>query len=190
MKRREALKNTGLLLAFFGSSSALTLLQACKSEPKDSWKPVFIESEQLKAVSALIDTFLPGNSTFPSGTSVGMHRFMDSFVQDTMKDAVKQKIKTSLTDFFASFMNKTSTKFEDADFDTRAAFVQEQLIKEQQSQDKTAFPLLNQLKGLLAFGYTTAEKVSKEVLVYDPVPGPYQGKIPLSDTNGRLYAAI
>jgi len=33
------------------------------------------------------------------------------------------------------------------------------------------------------FGYYTSEKVGEEILSYDPVPGVFQGCIPLSDVG-------
>jgi len=49
-----------------------------------------------------------------------------------------------------------------------------------------AVPFFKMLKDLTYEGYFTSEKVGKEVLRFDPIPGSYQGCIPLEDV-GRLW---
>ena len=39
------------------------------------------------------------------------------------------------------------------------------------------------MKSMVLMVYFTSEKIGKEVLVYDPVPGDYHGCIPLGDKN-------
>jgi hypothetical protein len=51
---------------------------------------------------------------------------------------------------------------------------------EAQSKEKTFFHLI---KELTLLGYFTAEPVGKNVLHYDPIPGRYQGCIPISEVG-------
>jgi hypothetical protein len=39
------------------------------------------------------------------------------------------------------------------------------------------------LKSMILWGYVTSEEIGRNVLSYDPVPGEYQGCIPLSDVG-------
>ena len=53
--------------------------------------------------------------------------------------------------------------------------------KEGEDQLKEIFPAL---KELVVVGYFTSEMGATEALVYNPIPGPYEGCIPMSDVNG------
>ena len=44
------------------------------------------------------------------------------------------------------------------------------------------------LKSMVLWGYLSSEQIGTEVLVYDPVPGEYDGDYPLSETGGRSWS--
>jgi len=45
------------------------------------------------------------------------------------------------------------------------------------------YSFLMKIRYYTLFGYYTSEKVGEEILSYDPVPGVFQGCIPLSDVG-------
>ena len=57
MKRREALQRTGLLAGSLAVTPALIgLLQSCQKQERLSWKPVVLDEDQARFVSAMVDT--------------------------------------------------------------------------------------------------------------------------------------
>lgn len=46
-------------------------------------------------------------------------------------------------------------------------------------KDAGPLPFYRQVKALTLLGYFTSKEIGTKVLVYDPVPGPYKGDIPL-----------
>ena len=65
-------------------------------------------------------------------------------------------------------------------------------------QEKEQLPLLKinnpnsvfytALRGLVVTGYMLSEKVGTEYLDYDPVPGAYEGCVPLSENGGMNFS--
>ena len=53
-----------------------------------------------------------------------------------------------------------------------------------QNKEKTFF---HQIKELTLLGYFTSEPVGKNVLHYDPIPGRYDGCIPLSEVGNKSW---
>ena len=53
-----------------------------------------------------------------------------------------------------------------------------------QSKEKTFFHLI---KELVLLGYFTSEPIGKNVLHYDPIPGRYDGCIPLADVGNVAW---
>jgi hypothetical protein len=49
--------------------------------------------------------------------------------------------------------------------------------------ESEGFPFYRMMKELALLGYFQSERISKEVLSYDPTPGPYIGCMPYSDVG-------
>lgn len=50
------------------------------------------------------------------------------------------------------------------------------------SQNPSSFGLL---RSTTILGYSSSEQVGRNVLTYDPVPGRYDGRMPLDQVGGR-----
>jgi hypothetical protein len=59
-----------------------------------------------------------------------------------------------------------------------------EIAKASQNRQKTFFHLI---KELTLTGYFTSEKIGKEITHYDPVPGRYQGCIPLAEVGNKAW---
>jgi hypothetical protein len=59
-----------------------------------------------------------------------------------------------------------------------------EIAKASQQKEKTFF---HQIRELTLVGYFTSEPIGKEVLHYDPIPGRFQGCIPLSEVGNKSW---
>ena len=58
------------------------------------------------------------------------------------------------------------------------------IAEDSQGKEKTFF---HQIKELTLLGYFTSEEIGKNVTHYDPIPGKYQGCIPLADVGNKAW---
>lgn len=193
MKRREALKNTAILggTAAF-SATLLTLFQACKAQPRLSWKPQFLSIEQAQLVTALVDTILPKTDT-PGGLDVKVDILIDLLYAKTYDEQGQQNIVAEMD----GFNDKCVAKFGKVFYELAAAEKKAILQAEEANSptfnsgvwgasvgEQKPVGFYRSFKSLAVWGYCSSEEIGKNVLKYDAVPGDYQGCIPLSDIGG------
>ncbi len=196
MDRRAYIKQTTLLLGYTLSAGAITqLLNSCRQEAALDWKPLSFNPQQAATISAITETILPKTNTSPGATELGVPQFIDKMIAQLLNSSEQQKMKDGLREFEAACVKKYSTSFIDL-----PATQKEQFLTEQDEQSP-AFPIsmwgimldpnpkpvtfFRRIKSLTLMGYFTSEKIGKEYLVYDPVPGQYLGCIPLNNSNSH-----
>ncbi len=90
MDRRSALKKTGLLAgAAVAMPSILSILHACKREPRLTWQPEFFTEDEAQTIASLVDMILPRTDT-PGALDVKVDVFIDRIIAKTY-DAEGQK---------------------------------------------------------------------------------------------------
>ena len=193
MNRREYIKNTGLFLGYAVSVSAVSdLLISCQNEAKLVWKPVFLSNNQANTIAEMAETILPKTAT-PGAKDLGVPQFIDKMLKELLTEADQKE-----------FVEGIESLDERCKKDYGKVFVKcEQMQKEEilTKLDKEAskFPpnlwgivlvekpdpiiFFRRMKSLTLMGYFTSEKVGKEILRYDPVPGTYIGCMPLNGMN-------
>jgi hypothetical protein len=190
MDRRTALKKTA---AWAGTAaiapSLFSILQSCQNEPRLNWQPAILSSDQARLISSLVDTILPKTET-PGGLDMKVDLFIDKVVhalydEESQKavlaemDAFNADCKATLGDNFSALSNeekaqflrekeKGSAKFNGAVWGTAVG-----------KQEPVGF--YRSIKSMMLWGYFTSQEIGKNVLSYDPIPGNYNGCIPLSD---------
>lgn len=187
MKRREALRQASLILGYTLTAPAiLGVLNGCKPEPKitidPNWKPQFFAKDQIKSLVAIVDTFIPKTDS-PSASEVGVVEFLDSMYATILKPEAKKLFAEGLI----QLGNITNGK----SFDSLTASERNTAMSKLESKQ---LPLLKDnkpnnvfytaLRGLVVTGYMLSEKIGTEYLAYDPVPGNYEGCIPLERNGG------
>ncbi|MEL6924318.1 MAG: gluconate 2-dehydrogenase subunit 3 family protein [Bacteroidota bacterium] len=196
MNRRDAIKKSALLggTAVF-SASLLTLMQACKETPRLDWTPQLLSTEEAHLVSALVDTILPKTDT-PGGLDVKVDMVIDLLWQKGLDDTGQQKMKSALAAFDATCVEKFGNPFAQMTAEDRKTILQEEEAKAPKfgkgvwglgvgPQPDVGF--YRSFKSLAVMAYCTSEEVGKNVLKYEPVPGPFQGCIPFSEV-GKVYS--
>ena len=191
MKRRDAIKQTAIILGgTISAGSIMGVMSGCKAEPTLDWKPSFLSSDQAALVAEIAETILPATST-PGAKDVGVPQFIDNMLNEYSREKDKQGFLNGLEVLEKTCHNAHGKSFMDFDETGRkgvlTAFMNK--AKEERTaqgdtsalswEEKPAKPFFDLMKELTCLGYFTSEKIGTEVLRYDPVPGDYNGCIPL-----------
>lgn len=196
MNRREALKRTAALGgAAVGTTSLMTLLQSCQSQPRLGWQSQFLSADHARLVTALVDTLLPATDT-PGGLDVKVDMFID-LAYARMLDAPAQEAQTAQLDAFnTTCTDKFGKPFHELDAAQRAEILREEEARAPKfnggvwgtavgEQEPVGF--YRSFKSMAIWAYCSSEEIGKNVLNYDPIPGPYQGCIPFEEV-GKVWS--
>ncbi|MEM9823030.1 MAG: gluconate 2-dehydrogenase subunit 3 family protein [Bacteroidota bacterium] len=216
MTRRDAIKRTALIMGYAVSATAtMGVLNGCSADPAEKgWQPAFFDKEQIQLVAEMAEQILPATDT-PGAKEVLVHRFMDQMLNDCYIPELQQRFTEGLKGFseecvktYKRPFRKCSseqqrqilTKYDEAAYAMKAQIKAEQkaekaifLEKEKETQVGNGYLLTNRdpfftmFKELTLLGYFTSTKVGTEILNYDPIPGNYDGCIPLPE-NGRGWS--
>lgn len=194
--RREVLRRVSMLLGFAVSGSTMAgVLAGCSAtEPKTAWTPIGLTAHQAATLSAMVDHLLPKSST-PGAVELGVDRFIDALLKDFFSSDGRQAFAAGLDGvdvdahrFGASFAALTPAQ-KDQLFQKYEASspAPDPTVWGASISEKPAAPsFYRQFKELALVGYFTSETVGKTILKYDPVPGRFDGCIPLADV-GNLW---
>ena len=173
MQRRDLLRAVGGATAF-----ALLPLDAVAA-----WSRVAsgariaegLSDSQLALVGAISDTILPRTDT-PSATDVAVPAFVNVIVGENYIDAQRTQFVAGLDAFDAKAKADAGSSFVDLAPAARGAF-----IESIEAAPRNAEPARTywRLKGLVLHGYFTSERVSKDVLHTEIMPGRFDGSAPM-----------
>lgn len=195
MNRREALKGTAMIFGYAVTGSTVAaLMQSCDTGAKLTWVPQVLSESQAKTLSAVVDRILPATDT-PGALDVGVDQFIDRMLKTVFPEEIQNGFSTGLDEFNAS-ANSTFGK----DFVKLKPEQQDELIRQYEEKsgplpssiwvfsngEPKDFPFYRMMKELALMGYFQSERIGKEVLAYDPIPGVYQGCIPYGDV-GKVW---
>lgn len=200
MERREVLKSMSLALGYTLTPSALTgLLSACSNQQMIGWEPKFFTSNEAYAVQQLADILLP-STDIPGAKEVGAHIFADIFLADAANDGDREKVKKGVTLWINAFESKIDKAVGDADYDDFKGSMQDYFKIDEMDQNRVRtlmrntspndddeeywiYHFLFKFKDLLMLGFYASEQIGENVLTYLPVPGKFEGCIPLQDVG-------
>lgn len=196
MNRREALKNTALLGGTaVVSTSLLTLLQSCQQQPRLGWQPQFLNVNHAQLISSLVDTMLPATDT-PGGLDVKVDLFIDLVFAKTMEEEAKKQKVAEMDEFNEMCAARFGKVFHQLDADQKKTILQDEESNSPTfnggvwgtavgEQEPVGF--YRSLKSMAIWAYCSSEEIGKNVLNYDPIPGPFKGCIPFSDV-GKVWS--
>jgi len=191
--RREALRRAALLLG--GALSASTVagvLAGCEARrtPDGAWAPRALSSEQLDLVATIAEHILPETDT-PGARAVGVHRFIDAMLADSFPDEERRHFLAGLSDVDARAQRSCGRAF------LRCATLEQRAVLDQLDReafaatasppDRLPVPFFRTMKELTLVGYYTSEAGATRELRHAPVPGRFEGCVPL-DQIGRAWA--
>ncbi|WP_020536647.1 gluconate 2-dehydrogenase subunit 3 family protein [Lewinella cohaerens] len=196
MDRRAILKYTAYVTGY-AITAPLTsaFLSGCKAEPAaPDYMPSFLSEDTYLNLKAVVDTMLPKTDT-PGALEVGVPEFIDLVLDKYTEEEDRQKMVDGFQSWLSSIQDSERKPYHslsaedqlrllnvlDKESIATAESLEEQDLDKDELEEKQPWWL--DLKSLAINSYFASEKVGTEVLAYDPIPGPYQGCIPLSDVG-------
>ena len=174
----------------------LSMIASCKTESSaavgDWTASYFTNKGQLGFIENMTDVIFPKTST-PGAKEVGVIQYIDVIVGKIYKPEEQEKFKKGLEACMAAAGDGDLSEFlqsrigSSANKETYEAM--QKLIGEDAPEDTSKqsdyyiYSFLNAVKDLTIGGYFGNEIIATEHMVYDPVPGPYQGCIDWAGGN-------
>jgi hypothetical protein len=162
--RREALRRAALVLGgVLSAPLAAGVLAGCEARgvPDGTWRPRVLTPRQAELVASITDQILPDTDT-PGARAVGVHRFIDALLAESYSAAERERFVTGLVE-----LGRQRAQLE--------------------RLDREAQPFFRSLKELTLVGYYTSEVGATRELHHAPVPGRFDGCVPLAQV-GRTWA--
>ncbi|WP_341224738.1 gluconate 2-dehydrogenase subunit 3 family protein [uncultured Arcticibacterium sp.] len=207
MNRREALNRVAILMG--GAVSAPTimaLMEGCT--PKDTASTPFnLSADYQSLVAEIAEVIIPTTDT-PGAKEAGVGPFIETMLRDCYSDAQGEHFKKGLEALeskskelggsFVSLSNEQKTEVLKA-MEAAASTEKEEAKKVKEIDPETGkvkddgksaekvTPFFNIMKELTLFGYFTSEIGATQELDYVPIPGRYEGCIPLKEGQ-KAYA--
>jgi hypothetical protein len=176
--RREAIRRAALL-AGVALSPAWLSFAARAQEPGAR---TYFTPAQRALVSAAVERILPRTDT-PGAVDVGVPAFLDRFYGEFMTPDEKQLLVSAIDG-----IEQGATTAHKATFAALPPAQQDAVLKSvaaaQQGKEPSPFGLL---RSMTVLGYFTSEEVGKRVLLFNPVPGAYDGCVPIDQVGRRNW---
>lgn len=174
------------------SSTFLSLLQSCQQQARTDWVPRFLNTNQVQLVSALVDTILPTTDT-PGGLDVKVDMYIDLVYDQLLDEEAQQGVRSALDTFNEKCISKMGKLFAQLSEEEKTNILKGEEATSPKfgrgvwghgvgPQPEVGF--YRSFKSLAIQGYFTSEEVGKNVMNYDPIPGPFKGCIPLDEVGG------
>jgi gluconate 2-dehydrogenase gamma chain len=174
--RREAIRRAAILAGVALSPSLVTFVSGAQSAAaKAHFTPA-----QAAVAGAAADRILPRTDT-PGAADVGVPAFLDRFYGEFMSDDERRLFAAGLDAIEAAAKAAHGGSFASLTIAQQDA-VLSGVAAAQQDQSPSSFGLI---RSITILGYFSSERVAKEVLNYDPVPGRFDGCMPLEQVKGR-----
>ncbi len=196
MDRRAILKYTAYVTGY-AITAPLTsaFLSGCKAEPAaPDFIPSYFSEDTFINLKAVVDTMLPKTDT-PGALEIGVPAFMDLVLDKYTEEKDRQKMIGGFETWLTTVQNSAGKPYHtlaadeqlqllnalDKEAIATAESLEGQVLTEEELEN--LLPWWLDLKSMIINGYFASEYVGTKILAYDPVPGPYQGCIPLSEVG-------
>jgi gluconate 2-dehydrogenase gamma chain len=174
--RREAIRRAALLAGVALSPGLVTFVAGAQSAAAKT----YLTATQAAVAGAAAERILPRTDT-PGAADVGVPVFLDRFYGEFMTDDERRLFVAGLDAIEAG-----AKAAHDRPFASLTSAQQDAVLRAvaaaQQDQTPSSFGLI---RSTTILGYFSSEQVARNVLNYDPVPGRYDGCIPLEQAGGR-----
>ena len=171
MQRRDLIRALGGAIALLPLDAVAAWSRVASGMPVAEG----LSDAQLVLVGAIGDTILPRTDT-PSATDVAVPAFVNVIVGENYVEAQRTQFLAGLDAFDAKAKADAGSSFADLSPAARGSF-----IESVEAAARNAEPARTywRLKGLVLHGYFTSERVSKEVLHTEIMPGRFDGSAPM-----------
>ena len=180
ISRREAIRRATLLAGVAFAPAWLTLVE--RTTPSAQTRASYLTTAQLALTSAVADRLLPRTDT-PGASDVGVPAFIDLLYGEFMTGEERQMLTAGL-----GGVDAASAAAHRRSFISLTVAEQDGVLRgiamAEEGRPQGFFRLF---RSATILGYFTSEEVGRNVLHYDPVPGRYEGCLPLSEVGNRNW---
>jgi gluconate 2-dehydrogenase gamma chain len=176
--RREAIRRAALAAGVMLSAEWLSVVDAVRPAAQTTR----LTAAQASLVGAIADRILPRTDT-PGAIDVGVPAFIDLLYGEFMTPAEQKMLTDGLDGVEAAAKAARGTSFVSVPADGQDALLRS-IAKAEEGREQGFFHLI---RSATVLGYFTSEQVGKNVLHYDPVPGRYEGCIPIEQVGRRNW---
>ena len=182
MTRREAIRRTTMMLGVAVTPSLLTGVMQAQRASSTGRDTRFLSTKQFATAAAIAERILPKTDT-PGASDVGVPAFIDLMYGKYMTDEEKSVFVAGLAEVDAASTVMRQRSFPELSNPQQDALLTK-IAAAAQDKEKTFFHLM---KELTLLGYFSAEPIGRHVLHYDPIPGRFDGCIPLSAVGNKAW---
>ncbi len=187
MNRREYITQTTKYLGYtLVTGTVLELLASCENNAQN-WKPVFFTQEEAITLSAITDTICPKTSS-PGANELGVPSFIDQLVKKLLKQEDQAFFKKGIQEINETAQQEFKKQFSELpinqkesiliDLDKKSAPTAMTMWGKPMEEHPSPLSFYRKIKSLTLMAFFTSEKIGKEFLTYDPIPGEFKGCIP------------
>ena len=183
MERRELLRAMGAAAAFSLLPRTVEAAWATvAASPRASLRAMTARQNAL--VGAIADMIIPRTDT-PGATDVGIQAFVDVIVAEYYADDERAAFVAGLDAMDAQAKTTAGAPFADLPEPARATMIEAL----ERASDRRTEPARTywRLKGLVIHGYFTSERVMKDVLKVEVMPGRFDGAAPIPVKRGSPH---
>ena len=178
--RREAIRRTALVLGVAITPSLLTGVMHAQAASNRA--PAYLSARQFETAAAMAERLLPKTDT-PGARDVGVPAFLDLMYGKYMTYEEKGVFAAGLAETDAASKAMGQREFPELSPEQQDALLTRMAVAAQ-NKEKTFFHMM---KELTLLGYFTSEPIGRDVLHYDPVPGRFDGCIPLAEVGNVAW---
>lgn len=202
MKRRSALKTISLGFGYTITLGGIsTMAVACKggsaSDKVNAWAPSFLSSEDSDILDNILDAFLPKTDNSPGFKDIGGLQLVDALLskvykaedQDRFKSGFAQIVKLvkeggddGVANFMKTYMGETA-KSKMMEVQKKFMDVEDETLSTAMLKQKHFYDTISSIRYLGISTYFANQTIATEHLSYDPIPGGYNGCIPVEDVG-------
>lgn len=176
--RREAIRRAALLAGVVLSPEWLAVLD----QARPAAQGLRLTPAQATIAGAVADRILPRTDT-PGAADVGVPAFIDLLYGEFMTPAERQMLTDGLAEVEAA-----ARSTQGASFGSLTAERQDDVLRGiARAEDGREQGFFRLIRSVTILGYFTSEEVGRNVLHYDPVPGRYDGCIPIDEVGRRNW---
>jgi len=177
--RREAIRRAAMLA---GVALSPTWLSAIDQAATPAAQGSRLTPAHVAIAGAVADRILPRTDT-PGAADVGVPAFIDLLYSGFMTPAERQMLTDGLNAVDAAARSADGRGFIILAPDRQDALLRT-IARAEEGKDQGFFRLI---RSATILGYFTSEQVGRNVLHYDPVPGRYEGCVPIEQVGRRNW---
>ncbi len=186
MNRRDILKQSTIFAgAALSAGTISAIFASCQTEALSDVKGSGLSQTQLDLIADVAERIIPKTDT-PGAKDAKVHEFIDKQIALNFTDEESSMFSKGLELFDVMGDNKFGKSFLDLTTDEQNAVLTD-VVADFKSQEEGVLHIWPVLKGMAVTGFFTSEIGATKALVYDPIPGEWNGCVDMSEVGG-LYA--